>query len=722
MKNNNIIAVMLIVTFMLTGCGGKQMDTPELLEPISSNESYRPVEYGDIGDVNVSFGTVVPKDYCHFWTSSVSIKEIKVDVGDYVNTGDVIACADIEEADEEIERLNSELTLENQIFALKEQKYKYRRQELEYKQSATDIAVLDENYRYDTLLHQYRVNQLSEKISEQEKIVSDGTLVAEISGYVTYVKDISAEDTSGNGDNVVIISDYNDSYIELNDITVSEEYRRNWMPYDNYYTEIAGSKYELVEYEYTPEELILVESKAMYPNMRMKFKDGNADVSIGTNIPVFMTGDMVSDVLIVGNDSLYEDNTGTFVYVKNGDSREPRYINTGKKGDNYTEVVSGLDYGEMIYYSSDSVLPDNYTELEIYASDYSPMRTSEMYTIEDSVSKAYYSDYEGQIISIEINNDSVVSKGDLICTINTNEGSAELAEMLNEISDLTDSHNEAEQEYSAAISDIEVQMQAAINETGDGNTATSTDAGQDVNLYQELQLQIEQIKIEEQISTLSYNHELAVKQNEYNKVSCNNDGRGVVYIYAEESGTVSDMKAAENSAIKAGDRLFNIKIQTDNKVSLRCDDTLHINQQVIFNDADGNKQYEGYVSGVSGNSDKVYVTSKNGKVYITSNIDSSNIKKYYIKLSDDSFYASNGKATAMYSANSINDTFVMPEGTIYSETDEKGSSYRYVWRIYDESLVKQYVTVVSDTYNGKTGECVISGLKNGDIIAQEKGE
>lgn len=731
-KTNNIIAFMLIMSFMLTGCGAKKVDTPKLLEPISSNESYRPVEYGDIGDVNVSFGTIVPTDYCHFWTSNVTIKEIMVDIGDYVNSGDVIACADIDAANEEIERLNSELTLENSVFTLNEQKYNYRHQELEYKQSATDIAVLDENHRYDTLLHQYRVNSLNEKIDKQEKIVSDGTLVARASGYVTYVKDISTSGSSGNGDNVVIISDYNDSYIELNDVTVSEEYRRNWMPYDDYYTEIAGNRYELTEYEYAPDELILAESKAKYPNMRMKFTDSKVDVSIGTNIPVFMTGDIVSNVLIVGNDSLYEDNGGTFVYVKKGDSREPRYIEIGKRGNNYTEVVSGLDEGEMVYYSSDSVLPDNYTELEISTSDYSPMRTSETYTIEDSVNKAYYSEYEGHINGINIESDSAVNKGDLICTINTNEGSAVLAEMSNAIADLTVNYNEAENGYSAAIADIEAQMSAIINEAGDESVATSTDAspdvdtdesdGKDENLYQELQLQIEQIKIDEQINTLNYNHELAVKQKEYNKVSCNNDGRGVVYIYAGESGTVSDMKIAENSNVKVGDKLFNIKIQASNKVGLRCEDTLHVNQQVVFYDADSDKQYNGYVAGIGGNTDKVYVTSENGKVYITNNINSSNIRMYYIKLDDESFFDLSGKTTAMYSANEIRDTFVMPQGTIYTETDEKGNSYRYVWRIYDGSLVKQYVTVASDTYNGKVRECVISGLKSGDIVAQEESE
>lgn len=724
-KYNKIIVLLIISALVMSGCGVKHIEPPELLEPVSTNESYRPVWRGDIEDVNVSYGTVVPRDYCHFWTNTVKIKEITVGMGDYVNEGDILAYADIEAANDELNRLNAELILLNSLFTLNEQKYQYRHQELEYKQAFSDIAVLDENHRYDQLLHQYRVNNINEDISEQEKIVSDGTLVAKTSGYVTYVRDISVNTQSGNGDNVVIISDYNDSYIELEDATVSEDYRRNWMPYDNYYTEISGKKYELYEYEYTPDELILIESKAMYPNIRMKFTDDEVDASIGTHIPVFMTGDVVSDVLMVGNDSLYEDNGGSFVYVKNGDSREPRYIEVGKQGKNYTEVVSGLEEGEMVYYSSDSLLPDNYTEFEVMASDYNPLRTSDTYTIENSVSKVYYSEYEGQITGINVEDGQEINKGELICTINTNEGSARLTEISNSIDTLTNNYNLAQQEYALAVSDIESQMADIANKALNDELATSTDAStdiQDPNLYQELQLQIDQIKIDEQIAALNYSYELGLMQDEYDKVSSNSDGSGNVYIYAAENGTVSDIKINVGSNIKAGDRLFCISSPSSNKIGLRCDDRLYVNQKVIFSDGDSGKEYVGHVVGITGNKDKVYVTSQNDKIYITVNTGSLNICMYYIVLEDDTFYEISDKATARYSVNEISDTFVMPEGTIYTEKDEKNNTFRYVWKIVEGSLVKQYVTVTSDVYNGKTTECVISGLKAGDIVAQEESE
>lgn len=54
----------------------------------------------------------------------------------------------------------------------------------------------------------------------------------------------------------------------------------------------------------------------------------------------------MEDVLYVGNDSIYEDDQGSFVYVKNGEQREQRYIETGVSDTVNTEVISGLSEGE----------------------------------------------------------------------------------------------------------------------------------------------------------------------------------------------------------------------------------------------------------------------------------------------------------------------------------------------------------------------------------------
>lgn len=89
-------------------------------------------------------------------------------------------------------------------------------------------------------------------------------------------------------------------------------------------------------------------------------------------------------------------------------------------------------------------------------------------------------------------------------------------------------------------------------------------------------------------------------------------------------------------------------------------------------------------------------------------------------MDDETFYGSEEKYFIEYSVNSINNTFALPKGIVYSEKDEKGKVYNYVWRIVDENLVKQYVIIADDGNNSTGNICVINGLKAGDILAQDE--
>ena len=52
-KRIRILTVGLLCLSMLSGCGKKVYEAPELIEPTIVNESYRPVEYGNIGSISM---------------------------------------------------------------------------------------------------------------------------------------------------------------------------------------------------------------------------------------------------------------------------------------------------------------------------------------------------------------------------------------------------------------------------------------------------------------------------------------------------------------------------------------------------------------------------------------------------------------------------------------------------------------------------------------------
>ena len=81
-----------VFAMTMTGCGKEKSEkVPELMEPVSTNEAYRPVTYGDIGRKVIKTGTIVPTDYSYYYETSATLSKVYVNVGDEVKKGTVLA-------------------------------------------------------------------------------------------------------------------------------------------------------------------------------------------------------------------------------------------------------------------------------------------------------------------------------------------------------------------------------------------------------------------------------------------------------------------------------------------------------------------------------------------------------------------------------------------------------------------------------------------------------
>ena len=80
----------------MSGCKEAE-EVPILKEPVAVNQAFRPVERRTIGKIKVSVGNVVAKEYCHSYKKVTTIKEIRCNVGDYVEEGQVLAVSDVKE-------------------------------------------------------------------------------------------------------------------------------------------------------------------------------------------------------------------------------------------------------------------------------------------------------------------------------------------------------------------------------------------------------------------------------------------------------------------------------------------------------------------------------------------------------------------------------------------------------------------------------------------------
>lgn len=740
-----IVAYGLLIAMSLSACGSKKMEAPELLEPKVTNESYRPVERGDVGTVWFGSGEslftarVVAKQESYFWTTSAKIDNIAVSVGDYVEAGQVLATADQEDANDTLQGYNADLATENAVYAQNQEIYAAKHEELEYQIkgakergfSSSDLEkqleILEENNRYDVKLHNFNVSMIGKRIAEASKLISQANLVATKAGYVTYVKSTKDTNAVSVSDAVVVVADPTDLYVESEFFTESPSDRRKFPLNATIYTVIDGVHYNLVEYPYTEEELAVAENKETYPKVRYKFEDESKMPELGSNILIYMAVDVRENVLKIGIDSLEKDNQGYFVYVLVDGKKEARRVEIGKKDEYYAEVISGLEEGEMVYFTSLSASPEDYEPHEVVVDDYvvkTEVRNKKKISTENRV---YYSEVEGIIDDIPAPEGTKVAKGDLICTIKTSSGSARLNEMATAMAESKSNYENQIKSFDEAIAELQLQIDAidaaTLAESTMPDIATGTDAmpdDEDPYLRQELALQVKQLSAQKQIASLEYQHQLANMQKAYAEASKNNNGSGIISVYAEQDGVTSDLRMHVGKNVKVGDRLFDVKMPIEDRVVANTFSNRTMGQEILLYDEDTDKSYTATVLGGPGSSPESFTKMIDGHIYITTTTPDPNGNQHFVKLSDDSIADKVSSMDAEYINCKLKDAIIIGRNDVHKETIQEEDHY-YVWKIVDGILVKQYVGLFSLPSLDSEVVCVVWGLKRGDVLAGQKG-
>lgn len=486
-KKRSIISIGILFSLIVTGCSG-ETETPELIEPVVNNQSFRPVERGDVGNTVVKLADVVPEEYCHFMKQSTRILEISVDIGEYVEEGTILATTDMTEIKETLEQKNAELSLQNTLSANKEKIFREQQRELNLKKEAcreqgdksgvkeydTQIAIAKENERYDQLLAKHNQTVLQEEIAELKEGMEEGTIKARHAGYVTYVKDLSETDTVDSMENVVIISDYNELHLELADDLFSDFYRQDISRYDQIYTEIGGTKYTVRPFDYTNAQMLAIQSAKLYPRIRLEVEDVTSGMQPGDKLPVYFSQNQKQNVLKIGTDSLYNEGDNYFVYVQNGEKKEKREIQIGYKNDLYVEVTGGLKEGEWVFYSSDAIMPDAYEDYAVKKQVYS-METDELGLRGQIAYTKLYAYTQSETATVEalyFAQGDTITKGDLLCVLDTETGSAKLKEQQQAIRNLKADYTKSKKEYDAQIVGLEKQIKK--EKTTDNRTTKSS--------------------------------------------------------------------------------------------------------------------------------------------------------------------------------------------------------------------------------------------------------
>jgi multidrug resistance efflux pump len=592
-----------------------------------------------------------------------------------------------------------------------------------------EIQTEQENKSYDEKLHNYQIEKLQAQMDEQRALIQNGTLTARHSGYVTYVMDISKDRTAASNQNVVVVSDEDDVYIELTGITLKTY---AYSDYPVKYAKINGKDYDVEEYGYATNELIFAQTTGNFPYVRLKTKD-TVQLSLGDVVPVYYCKEDRRNVLVVGNDSLYNEGDESFVYVQGEDEElKRRDVELGASDDNYTEVLGGVDEGEMVYYSSDSTVPADYDEYEVTVADFTTTQTTTSYQNADSSYIITFADCDAKVASIAVKEGESVKKGDLLCTLDTGGSVAALTEAGYAVKNEEESYQQSVKNYDASITDLNNQILEVRNTPEP--VATDTDAVQEYqqnHLYKEEQLSLE-------IDIIAHQKEIARLQHEYDAKSLNatyaslSDGSNGVNIYAEADGVIADIKKNAGDAVSEGDEILSTGYKKNDKLlvkMVRYRDksntelkSAKLGQTITFTGSD-NKTYTGSCTGTCGDDEKYYLSTIDGVVYETvSKAVSDSVVQFYADVDDESFYTDMPETTVSFSDISLSSVTALPKSMVYTEHDKaKNIDFNYVWKLENGQFIKQYV-LNDSRFSSDENVVILSGVKEGDVLANEVSE
>lgn len=742
-----VVLTGLFFVMLIGGCGSKKTETiPDLEEPAASNASYQQVTYGNIGTTNVLLGTAVPKEYGQAYEANVTVTRILVEPGDTVEKGDVLAYADVDEASASRKAKQQELSHENTVYELNQKINQLQQDKLanqqkqqdtaenniqdaaenniqeedDMQESATEnntqeteaeaeditsqIAVLQENSRYDTKLHEYRVQKLNEEIAALDALIADGTLKANHSGEVVYTKSLTVSRNAGTGENVVVVADTEDLEIKLKDVTV-QNYK--YKDVSEKYMLQSGERVPVTEREYSTDELVLAKINNNYPNVLIEKPEG-VELKAGELYPIYFEEKKAEHVLLVGNDSLYQEDGETYVYVKAGDdTREKRKVTAGAADDHNTQITDGLAEGEAVYYETTERMPSDYTEYTVERSDFQVENHGLKLSRADKNARVYLAAKEGEIVKIAVEKDAEVKKGDLLYIINTGEGKAAITEAANAIETENTTYQKQQADYDAQL----IELQNATDSVSDYDRQIIT--------------------LQKEVAEADHSYTLQQLQAAYDTLSRGNDGTGKLSVYADEDGQVSKITVWEGDTVEAGDEILKMKgeasdlllvqMVSSKSVTVYTDDIAEAGEPVSI--TSGDTTYTGTCVGFAAGSNNLdegclYI-DENGAHYTFQTTSGYDTPAFYVRMNDEIVDDMGNGESVDFPYISMEDVIVLPAGMIYEEKDAMHPdkvSY-FVWKMEGDHLVKQYV-LLDDTLTGN-GKVVLFGIESGDVLARE---
>mgnify|MGYP000492099137 CR=1 FL=1 len=354
-----LLAILLLISLIsLSGCKEKvEEDIPVLKAPVQGKMETAIVSRGDIFELTTYDAKVYPALEVIYPATDGTLKEVKVNLGQEVNEGDVLAYLDSTQLANKIEQLEDSIAdaitsnnfsnqlqqLDIEIMELNiAQKINNNAPQLEIAQMQSELEKLLVSREQTIKKQEYDLKKLQYSLDEAKAQLEDTIIKAPITGKVVYINSYGGRVSKDNP--VIIITDESSLHIQ------SDYMEKNTFINANQgYALIKGKQYDI---EYIPlesDQLVKMKDNGITIESRFAIKGEMDDITSGDYACICLKNKVKENVLTIPKNALYSDADGKFVYRMTDGAFVRCNIETGIETDIQVEIISGLEEGDVVY-------------------------------------------------------------------------------------------------------------------------------------------------------------------------------------------------------------------------------------------------------------------------------------------------------------------------------------------------------------------------------------
>ena len=354
------ICVMLLACSIFTGCQATSVKAPELLEPVGVKSDMVTLQKGDMQEVSIYNGEIVPYVEEVQFTVDGVFEAFHVRLGDKVTKGQVLAQLNSESVQDAIE------VMEETIADIKRSgEFQDRQMLADIEIAKTQLTMLEEAeasaedcniQKKEIVILQQQMSQtqqlrnldLQQKYTQLAKLQEEAKqleIVAPIDGTIVYVQPaLDPLDWVSGYTTVVCVADEAKFWISAEEISTYELKQAVSVS-----ATVLEKEYDITEYPYdTGEYLSMVTAKAKM-DTRFTFDKPTEELKCGQYAQIKVVNKLKEDVLTIPLNALHEDDTGIYVYKYENEERVRCDVEIGLSTDVEIEILSGLQEGDTVY-------------------------------------------------------------------------------------------------------------------------------------------------------------------------------------------------------------------------------------------------------------------------------------------------------------------------------------------------------------------------------------